>query len=237
MTHRMDIGPSPTRQKASGDWIVVLAKQPIAGHAKTRLARDIGDEPARALAEAFVLDTLALSRELGELQVLVAYSPSEGESWFKRHAIGAELYLQPEGPFEVRIHSAIREAFLRGARRCVLIGTDTPHLQPETLQAAFEALGSTDVCLGPAEDGGYYLIGVHREDQRLFIDVPWSTETVHEITLQRAREAGLTVTELPPELDVDEGSDLEGLVKVLVERPRAAASTRAAVARLTGQEL
>jgi rSAM/selenodomain-associated transferase 1 len=219
------------------DWIVVLAKQPLIGHAKTRLARDIGPANTRALAEAFVIDTLALVMGQSAARVLVALSPPEGRDWFARHAPGAELVLQPEDSFGKRILEATREAFVRGASRCVLIGIDTPHLAPQTLQEAFKALDSADVCIGPSVDGGYYLIGLVKDSPALFEDIPWSTPSVCELTLQRAKTAGLSVTELQTELDVDEGSDLEPFVQLLRERPTTAVNTRRVMAQITGSEI
>lgn len=216
----------------SDDWLIVLAKQPLRGHAKTRLARDIGADAAHSLAQAFVLDTLALALRLPGVRVLIAFTPTEARGWFEERAAGAELIAQPEGEFGVRVHSATREAFARGAARCVMIGTDTPHLEARVLEAAFEALRTADVCLGPSFDGGYYLIGLRADQPRLFTDIPWSTDAVHATTLERASEARLSVAELPLELDIDEGSDLEGLAAVLRERRTEAPRTRAALAHI-----
>jgi uncharacterized protein len=214
------------------DWLVVLAKEPVAGQAKTRLARDIGKTDAQHLAEAFALDTLNMATDFPGTGVLVAYAPAEGRDWFQRNAPSAELFCQPEGTFGPRIHSATRNAFRLGASRCVLIGMDTPHLEQETLRNAFDALKQSDVCLGPSADGGYYLIGLRSDQPHLFEDIPWSTDAAHSVTLDRAREAGLSVTELQVELDVDEGTDLLGLAAVLRERPSVAQLTRAAMKRV-----
>jgi uncharacterized protein len=228
---RTDPGQNPHQ-----DWIVVLAKQPLAGHAKTRLARDIGQEEAQTLAEAFAQDTLELTSRQTNAQVLIAYTPAEGRGWFAREDPGAELFLQPDGPFGQRIHAATREAFRRGASRCVLIGVDTPQLLLATLTSAFEALRNADVCLGPAEDGGYYLIGLREDQEQLFVDIPWSSAEVRMVTLRRAAEMGLTVSELDLELDIDEGVDLESLAPILRDRPGIARRTRAAMTRITGWE-
>lgn len=209
------------------DWLVVLAKQPRRGEAKTRLARDVGADRAQALAEAFLLDTLALAQARAETCTLVAFAPAEARAWFERRAPWALSWPQPEGDLGARLRAALGVAFGQGARRCVVIGTDTPHLRAGALDEAFRALDGADVCLGASPDGGYHLIGLTAEWPRLFEDVPWSTDAVHRITLQRASECGLRLHELAWEFDVDEGPDLELLAGVLRERPEAAPATRA----------
>lgn len=209
------------------DCLVVLAKEPRRGEAKTRLARDVGLDRAQRLAEAFVLDTLALARARTGTDTLVAFAPAGAAGWFERTAPWAGRWPQPEGGFGHRIRSAVRAALERGATRCVVIGMDTPHLRPELLDQAFAALEVADVCLGPSVDGGYYLIGLDADRARLFEDVPWSTDAVHRVTLERARECGLRVHELAVEFDVDEGGDLELLAHALRAHPTCAPATRA----------
>lgn len=214
--------------------MIVLAKQPLAGHSKTRLARDVGLEKGQVLAEAFVLDTLDFVSEQTQRRLLVAYSPAEAEGWFASKAPTAELYRQPEVPFGARVCDVFRRAFRQGAKRCVLIGTDTPQLPTSTLEYAFEALHSTDVCIGPASDGGYYLIGLRQDQPRLFEDIPWSTRDVRSVTLQRAQELELSVAELAEEMDADEGSDLPAVWAALKIRPSAGARTRVALREVLG---
>jgi rSAM/selenodomain-associated transferase 1 len=157
----------------------------------------------------------------------VAYAPVEARAWFERRAPWALRRPQPQGDLGARLRAALGVAFREGARRCVVIGTDTPHLRAEALDEAFRALDEADVCLGPSPDGGYHLIGLTAERPRLFEDVPWSTDAVQRVTLQRAAECGLRLCELAEEFDVDEGPDLERLVRALRERPDAAPATRA----------
>lgn len=212
------------------DCLIVLAKEPMRGLSKTRLARDVGFDLAKRLAEVFVLDTLELARKAAPSSTLVAYAPPDAGPWFEGRAPWASLWPQPEGGFGHRIRSATRAAFDRGASRCVLVGMDTPHLRVETVDRAFSELGSADVCLGPALDGGYYLIGLSSDQPRLFEDIPWSTAAVARVTRERAREQSLRVCELPEEFDIDEGADLDRLVDALELRPDVAPATRALLA-------
>lgn len=218
-----------TRESStSKDWLVVLAKQPLRGHSKTRLARSIGEEQAQGLAEAFVLDTLALVNAAREKrQALLAYSPPTAEPWFVRHAPSLTLIVQADGDLGARIHSATSTAFARGAERCVVIGTDMPHLERARIDEAFESLATDDLVLGPSEDGGYYLIALKREDPRLFQEIDWSTAHVLGQTMQRATELGLTVKLLPTEFDIDDADDLTKLRGLLEQRASVAVRTRA----------
>ena len=208
------------------DQLVVLTKEPRLGEAKTRLAGDVGPERARELAEAFVLDTLALARSSG-VPTLVAFAPEDAGPWFEARAPWASLWPQPDGDLGQRMRAAIREALGRGAERCVMIGMDTPHLPATTLESAFAALDGADLVLGPSLDGGYYLIGAKADHPSLFEDLAWSTAAVLGATLGRARELGLEVRGLPPEFDVDRARDLEHLADELRRRPEAAPATRA----------
>ena len=210
----------------SGDWLVLLAKKPEPGRSKTRLAQDVGTETATRLAEAFLLDTLDLCDDF-DARFLIAHAPASGGSWFRERCPTAELIAQPDTTFEERILHALGTAFERGAKRCVILGMDTPQLEASTLANAFRALDAHDVSIGPSEDGGYYLVGLRQLESRLFADVAWSTSAVLTTTLERAQECGLSVLELAPERDVDEVADLEALRRTLERRPGCARRTRA----------
>ncbi|MFT5733039.1 MAG: rSAM/selenodomain-associated transferase 1 [Planctomycetota bacterium] len=207
------------------DRLIVLAKEPRPGFAKTRLAADIGADRAQQFAEAFVLDSLAMARA-SRVQTIVAFAPADAGPWFKEHVPWAERWSQPEGSLGDRMHRAVQEAARRGADRCVLIGIDTPHMARDTVNRAFAALDEADVCIGPARDGGYYLIGIRGQHPEVFRDIPWSTSEVNKVTLERCATAGLTVTELEEEFDVDDASALPDLEAALTARPGGAPRTR-----------
>jgi uncharacterized protein len=213
------------------DRLIVLAKEPRLGFAKTRLAEGIGAELAQQFAEAFVLDTLALARA-SHVSTMVAFAPSDAGNWFKQHVPWAERWCQPEGNLGDRIRRAIQEATRRGAERCVLIGMDTPHMPPDTVARAFAALDDAEVCLGPARDGGYYLLGMQGQHPELFHDIPWSTSEVRARTLERCAAKRLRVTELEEQFDVDDASALPDLKAALAARPGGAPRTRRLLATL-----
>lgn len=214
------------------DCLVVFAKVPELGRAKTRLARRVGETAARDLAEAFLLDTLATAARVDGVQVAVAYAPTSGEDWFRTRAPGALLVPQPEMDFGSRMNAALNAMLEGGANRCVMIGMDTPQLEPGRIESAFEALKESDVCLGPSEDGGYYLIGLRAPAPQLFEGVAWSTASVLTETLSHAAESGLSVHQLDREFDIDEVADLERLTAVLATRPGVGAATRDMLQRL-----
>ena len=120
----------------------------------------------------------------------------------------------------------MEEAARRGAARTVMVGTDTPHLTPARLREALDALAGADVVLGPAADGGYFLVGLGRPCAALFSGIPWSTADTLRATLHRCREEGLDVRLLQEEIDVDDGAGLEALARLLDEERSAAPRTR-----------
>ena len=196
-----------------GRALVVMAKAPVGGSAKTRLAASARLDPAaiQALVEAFLLDTLEHAREVPAADVRVCFAPASQRAWFESRVDGLDLSPQVEGDLGARMTAVFDAEFQRGVRAVVIIGSDTPHLPTERISQAFRELDNHDVVLGPALDGGYYVIGLSAPAVTLFDDVPWSTDRVLDVTLQRARSARLSVSRLEPTYDVDGAPDLERL--------------------------
>jgi len=197
---------------------------------KRRLGRAVGSDRATALARAFLADTLALSRRCHADLVLVAYAPRAARSAFARLAPEARLVAQPRAGFGARIRSALDAGHAEG-KRVVLIGTDSPTLPARFVRRGFARLARADCVLGPAMDGGYYLIGAREPLPRsLFVRMPWSSDTVAADTLRRARKAGLRVALLPSWYDIDDES---GLARLAADGALAhAPDTREALRRL-----
>lgn len=210
--------------------LVVLAKWPQPGRAKTRLTQAIGTLHAIALARAFLADTLALGARSGADELIVAFTPRGARSGFRRLAPHARLVAQPNVVFGSRLRAALGAGHARGAR-VVLIGTDSPTLPATTLRAAFKRLDAVDAVLGPATDGGYYLIGARRPlPSSIFARMPWSTPAVAAETLRRLASAELRVAVLPGWYDVDDAS---GVVRLSRDsRLGRAPRTREALARI-----
>jgi rSAM/selenodomain-associated transferase 2/rSAM/selenodomain-associated transferase 1 len=186
--------------------VCIFAKPPIAGQVKTRLAAALGSEAAAELACAFLDDTLAAVRALGWARVTVASTaPREG----------VETLLQGEGDLGARIERVLRAA-LADAPFAIAIGADAPALPRRLLEAARDALQRADAVLGPADDGGFYLLGVRRCPEGLLADLPWSRSDTFVRTLARLRERGLRTELIDPWFDVDRVEDLEQL-RALIE--------------------
>ncbi len=214
--------------------LVVLAKSPAPGVSKTRLGASIGEDAAAALAEAFLDDTLGLAACAG-VPLRIAYTPLSAGTVFARKAPGAVLESQPEGDLGARISTALESA-LAVSNSAVLIGTDTPHLPHAILHEAFEALRSASMVLGPARDGGFYLIGLREPGitADLFAAVEWSTASVFETVLANAARLGISVATTPEITDID---DLESLEAALAAARRLGTAPRTlAAAEVPGSE-
>lgn len=204
--------------------VILLAKEPSSGGAKTRLAVDVGGETAAELCAAFVADSLDIAAGRAR-RMYIAVSPANALGMFRSRAPVARCFAQPDADFGSRLLHAFETALADGAQRPVLIGTDSPTLPSHLLSAAHRALATHDVVLGPADDGGYYLIGMNALHRSLFGGIDWSTERVLSQTIERSRDTGLSVFLLPAWYDIDNGRDLERLAG----DPLLRAHTRAAI--------
>lgn len=202
--------------------LILFAKPPLPGRVKTRLAQSLGDEGAARLYACFLRDAAETARALREMRpdvsLVCEWALERGESleelpltdWLP----GAFLHRAQTGAdLGGRMAAALGRCLAFG-RRAALIGTDFPDLPHEVLHDAFENLESRDkprVTLGPAADGGYYLIGMNRFSPEIFTGIPWSTSGVLSRTLERADALGAGTSLLPEWRDVDDADDLEAL--------------------------
>lgn len=197
-----------SRPPHAGQTIILFAKAPRLGFVKTRLARDVGE--VRALQIYRALGSRAAEEvRRAERRVVIYFTPDDAEaelrSWLG--STGLEFRPQGDGDLGKRMATAF-EACLRDCASVCIVGTDIPGITPSILGDAFDALAGQDVVLGPAEDGGYYLIGLSEPRRELFDDVPWSTDAVFDVTTQRARANGLSVTVIERLADVDTVGDV-----------------------------
>lgn len=216
----------------------VLGKVPRAGAVKTRLSPPLLPEQAAALYAAFLRDSLLLGITLGLGEVWLICPPgSELAALGGQIPAGVRLVAQREAGFGAAMEEAL--GLLLGlAPRAILIGSDSPSLPAAYVERSFGLLesGSCDVVLGPADDGGYYLIGLRQAQPALFREIDWSSERVLAQTLARAEAAGLRVALLPPWYDVDDHVSLRRLVDDLGrDGELAAPATRAALRRLRAE--
>jgi rSAM/selenodomain-associated transferase 1 len=191
----------------------VFAKQPLPGSVKTRLAAQVGAEAAaaiyRQLAEG-TLATAAAARDAGVVSAIELWcDPDPSAALFAcwRDRYGVTLRTQHRGDLGERMRYSLASSLAR-ASPALLIGTDAPALDVGYLARAAEALADHDAVLGPAEDGGYVLVGLAR-DADLFSGIAWSTAGVLAATRAKLSQAGLAFAELPALWDVDTPADLE----------------------------
>jgi rSAM/selenodomain-associated transferase 1 len=206
----------------------IFAKHWEPGKVKTRLATTIGESHAATLHALFVGSLIERFAAAAERRV-VAYWPPEARDCFAGVVQQRwELLPQASGDLGQRMQAFFIAALGR-AERVVLIGSDSPDLPADYLNQSFELLAERDVVLGPAADGGYYLLGIARRLPPIFERIQWSTRDVWKQTTDRLQAAGIRWHELPPWYDVDELADLAGLRKRL-----AADASEAALVRLAG---
>ncbi len=190
--------------------LIVFAKAPVPGQAKTRLIPALGAAGAAALAERLLAHAVAAAVSAGFEQVELCATPDTGHPVLQRLARqhGLQLTTQGEGDLGVRMQRALARA-LRRQRHALLIGSDVPGLDAARLRQAAQALRTHDAVFVPALDGGYALVGLRRNaPPQLFEAIHWSSAQVMAQTRERARDAGLRWAELPAVADIDEPADL-----------------------------
>jgi rSAM/selenodomain-associated transferase 1 len=191
--------------------LIIFTKYPEPGMTKTRLVPAIGAIAAADIQHRMSLRTFAIAkefcREIGT-EIEIRFTGGTAEQMAGKY--GPELQYREQGVGDLgqRLTLAVNDAFLGGAREVVAIGSDCPGLSTIHLLAASEALLDTDVVLGPALDGGYYLIGLRQPHVELFNGIAWSTEHVLQQTLQIANRLGLAVHLLETLADIDRPEDL-----------------------------
>jgi hypothetical protein len=198
----------------TGDALILLfLKAPARGAVKSRLAAVLGEDAALELYRNFVLDMLETIDRSGLPCRICYHPPDAGErvaGWLGRH----RSYLAQTGDdVGERMEQAFRRAFAEGISRAVLVGSDIPDLPPAFLADAFGSLATSDAAIGPARDGGYYLIGFRRDRffPAIFHGMPWSSDSVFMRTMRTFDQAGCRVQVLPAWRDVDTILDLKDL--------------------------
>jgi hypothetical protein len=186
--------------------LIVLLKAPRPGAVKTRLAQTLGAEAACAAYRQLVGQLL---KRIGGIDhVQLRFAPDDaGEEirpWLRP---GWSAAGQGGGDLGERLARTFQDAFAAGARRVVVIGGDCPEIAAQDIEAAWAALARCDLVLGPAADGGYWLVGLRVMERPLFSGIAWSTGDVLQQTLDCARAAGRTVELLRELHDVDTEAD------------------------------
>lgn len=185
----------------------IFAKQPIAGLVKTRLAAARSPEWAAGIAEAFLLDSLDRFVRV-EADRTIVYAPPSAAPYFESIAMQRYALLpQADGDLGQRLAAFFQTARSDAYARIVVIGSDSPTMPTKFVDLAFERLNDHDVVIGPAFDGGYYLIGCRARDFPIFTGIPWSTPDVLAATRQRLAETSAKIAYCPEWYDVDTFDD------------------------------
>jgi uncharacterized protein len=191
--------------------LIVFTRYPIPGKTKTRLIPALGAAGAADLHRQMTEHTLAQVRQVRadgvaiEIHYAGATVDRELADW-----LGADLVYRSQGAGDLgdRMALSIKQAVRAGHDRVIIIGTDCPGLTTEILQLAFQQLRDRDLVLGPAIDGGYYLIGLRRFIPELFVGISWGTSAVRQQTIKIATKLGLSMGDLPLLADIDRPEDL-----------------------------
>ena len=196
--------------------VCLILKSPRPGEAKTRLARDIGAERASAIYRSLVEHQVA---EIPlEWRVVVYFAPpnagEEMKIWLAHQLPdGTRFVPQCDGDLGRRLVAALHGEFNNGSQRVYLIGGDCPALSRDYFYEADRALSDHDLVLGPAQDGGYVLLGLKGPHEILFREIAWSTPVVLAQTLVAARQQTLSVGLLRPLVDIDDAAALNDQAK------------------------
>ena len=194
--------------------LIIFSRYPEPGKTKTRLIPALGPEKAANLHRQMAEQMVKTGRELietGSISLEIRYtgaSLDQMQAW-----LGSDLSynLQGNGDLGDRMDQSFAAAFAQGKSAVIIIGTDCPDINETILTQAFETLIQQDLVVGPATDGGYYLIGLRRRIPELFQAVDWGTDRVFQQTLERCQSLGLKIGNLPQLSDIDRPEDLAKL--------------------------
>lgn len=191
--------------------LVIVAKQPVPGRVKTRLFPKLSPEAAADLYRCFLQDRIKEVSSLNGVDRAIAYTPEAAKETFASLALdGFELFAQRGKHLGERLNNIFLEKLSQGYEAVSIVDSDSPDLPKSLINESFELLLSrqADIVLGPCYDGGYYLVGMRKPHPELFRNIPWSTENVLSVTLEKAKKMGLNVKLLSIWNDLDTFEDL-----------------------------
>ena len=189
------------------DLLLIFTRNPELGKVKTRLAADVGQETALRIYETLLHHTRSVTEQLRvDRQVLFSEVMEKDGIW---RSSRFQKGLQRGNDLGDRMANAFADGFSRGYEKVVIIGTDLYGLQQKDLEDAFDTLDESEVVIGPAEDGGYYLLGMRSMRRELFSQKDWGTSRVLDQTLKDL--IGIPISLLRRQNDIDVLEDLTGL--------------------------
>jgi len=192
--------------------LIIFTRYPEPGKTKTRLIPALGEEGAAKLQRQMTENTLAKAKKLQEYHAMsIEVHFAGGNQKLMRAWLGNEVSYcrQNEGDLGERMASAFERLFAVGMTGVVIVGIDCPDLDIQIMAEAFQLLETHDLVLGPAQDGGYYLIGLQRLIPELFVGIDWGTAQVRQQTTEIAENLGLAIAFVPMLYDIDRPEDLD----------------------------
>ena len=197
--------------------LIIVARAPLPGRVKSRLAADIGERAAAGVYARFLYATLLdLARsDLEGIDIHLSIASADDAPIFVDAFPEFNVTVQPPGDLGDRLAAAFEEAFRAGVEAAVVIATDVPDLDAAVVRDGFRALHRAPGVIGPCYDGGYYLLGLRAPGANLFHGVDWGTDRVLAQTERLAEDAGVRLERLPPLLDLDTGEDVAAWVRSL----------------------
>lgn len=190
--------------------LIIFTRYPEPGSTKTRLIPALGAEGAATLQRQMTEYTISKVRELHGNSIAVEVHFDGGKQQLMQDWLGSDIVYRPQssGDLGSRMARSLSLALQSGTERVVIIGTDCPGLNAQLMAQAFHQLHSHDLVLGPAMDGGYYLLGLRYFIPELFSGISWGTAEVLQRTVDIAKNLNLSVAYLPHLADVDRPEDL-----------------------------
>lgn len=191
-----------------------MTRYPLPGQAKTRLIPVLGEEGACRLHQKMVEHTMATVRNFSLVfptDIFVFFNGGSEvlmKTWL---GSGAKYLLQPAGDLGIKMSAAFEAVFARGCKTAMMIGTDCPDIDGDILSESFSLLDELDMVIGPAADGGYYLLGLKKNHDKLFKGIAWGSDQVLSQTLTAAGNAHIRVGCLPQLADIDRPEDLANI--------------------------
>ncbi|MBD2204049.1 TIGR04282 family arsenosugar biosynthesis glycosyltransferase [Calothrix sp. FACHB-1219] len=191
--------------------LIIFTRYPEPGKTKTRMIPALGDLGAANLQKQMTEYTVSQVKELQKtVDICCEVRFAGGNLQLMRDWLGLDLVYQPQGEGDLgdRMARSLSDAFQSGREQVIIIGTDCPGVNSQLLAKAFEQVGSYDLVIGPAIDGGYYLIGLRQLIPNLFANIDWGTSQVLQQTVNIAEKLNLSKIYLPALSDVDYPEDL-----------------------------
>jgi len=209
------------------DVICIFAKNPKPGTIKKNLGKAIGKKAAAKLSKSFIIDTIATTLRISNVDLALAVWPPDSieefnglVSYLQNHELdfkitekSKNIKLLPQIGKDLgeRMKNVSAEMFDSGVERLLIIGYDSPQIEQSIYRAAFELLKSNDVVLGPTFDGGYYLIGMTKHNPELFENISWGKPVIYRETVGKIDALNMSWQELELSYDVDDTDDLDQL--------------------------